>query len=209
MEECLDWPLSKVLEIIQKRITQDSTYFGIATQKSPMDLWIYQEIIYQSRPDLIIEIGNLNGGSALALAHMCDVINVGRILGVDINHAPIPPRARAHPRIQFITGDACAVIDQVRQVVQKDEKVMVIEDSSHTYQNTLNVLRTYSEFIPIGGYFIVEDGICRHGLEVGPSPGPFEATEAFIKENDNFKIDRSKEIFCITWNPKGYLTRIK
>ena len=59
----------------------------------------------------------------------------------------------------------------------------MIEDSSHTYDNTLAVLRTYSGLTQVGDYFIVEDSICHHGLEVGPSPGPYEAIEAFVAEN--------------------------
>jgi cephalosporin hydroxylase len=85
---------------------------------------------------------------------------------------------------------------------------MVIEDSSHTYDHTLNVLRTYAPLVQIGDYFIVEDGICHHGLEVGPHPGPMEAIETFIAENSHFEIDRQREAFVITWNPKGYLRRV-
>ena len=58
-----------------------------------------------------------------------------------------------------------------------------------------------------GGYFIVEDGICHHGLEMGPKPGPLEAVEAFVNENEGFEIDRSRESFFITWNLKGFLKR--
>jgi len=87
---------------------------------------------------------------------------------------------------------------------------LVIEDSSHTYDNTLNVLNTYSELIKPGDYFIVEDGICHHGLSIGPKPGPYEAIETFVNsETSDFKIDRSKESFLITWNPKGYLKRTR
>ena len=86
-------------------------------------------------------------------------------------------------------------------------RVLVIEDSSHTYENTLNMLRLYSKFIKLGDYFIVEDSICHHGLSVGPNPGPYEAIETFIRECEGFEIDRDKESFLITWNPKGYLKR--
>lgn len=58
-----------------------------------------------------------------------------------------------------------------------------------------------------GDYFIVEDGICHHGLPIGPKPGPYEAVEAFVKENADFDLDRDRESFLITWNPKGYLRR--
>ena len=89
------------------------------------------------------------------------------------------------------------------------DDVLIIEDSAHTFDNTLNVLKRYSPLIKPGGYFIVEDTICHHGLDVGPSPGPYEAVEAFLEMNPNFESDRSKEPFLITWNPKGYLKRRK
>jgi cephalosporin hydroxylase len=185
-----------------------TTYFGITTWKSPIDYWVYQEIIFQHKPDVILEIGNAFGGSALALAHLCDNIGHGKIIGLDISHKNISPLSKAHNRITFIEGDACSSLDKVKNLIKPEDKVLVIEDSSHTYENTLNVLRTYSSFIKSGDYFIVEDSICHHGLDVGPNPGPYEAINDFLKENKNFVCDRDKESFFITWNPKGFLKRI-
>ena len=58
-------------------------------------------------------------------------------------------------------------------------------------------------------YLIVEDGICHHGLDEGPAPGPYEAVETFLSEQDAFVLDRSRENFLITWNPKGFLKRVR
>lgn len=210
LESSADMPLREVLEIMQKRIIDGTTrYFGVQTQKNPLDFWVYQEILTARRPDVVLEIGNKFGGSALALAHMLDLIGKGRVVAVDIDHAHLNPLARAHPRIEFIEGDASAadIVAEVKRRIPPDADVMVIEDSSHTYQNTLDVLRAYSDLVGSGGYFVVEDSICHHGLDVGPRPGPFEAIEAFVAENPAFEIDRSRESFLITWNPKGFLRR--
>ena len=207
MEENLDMPLAKVLQVIQERIISKTTYHGIRTLKSPVDFWVYQEIIFEIKPDVIIEIGNYSGGSTLALAHMCDLIGGGRIIGLDISHDRVPDQVREHPRITFIEGDACQSFEHVIKLISEGERVLVIEDSAHTFDNTLKVLRTYSGLIKTGDYFIVEDSICHHGLHVGSKPGPYEAIEAFINENTDFEIDRSRESFLITWNPKGYLRR--
>jgi cephalosporin hydroxylase len=207
MEDNLDMPLSKALQVIQDRLMRESTYFGIQTFKSPVDFWIYQEILFEKKPDVIIEIGNKCGGSTLALAHICDLMDSGRVIGLDISHEEVPEQVRKHPRITFIEGDACQSFEKVRKLILKEERVLVIEDSAHTYDNTLRVLRTYSVLIKPGDYFIVEDSICHHGLTVGPEPGPYEAIETFIDENSDFEIDRSRESFLITWNPKGYLQR--
>lgn len=207
MEDSLDLPLARVLPVIQDSIVNQTSYFGVRAQKNPLDAWVYQEILYEMRPDVVIEIGNANGGGALYLAHLCDLLGKGRVIGIDLSHRQVPDEVKAHPRITFIDGDACERFDEVSRMIGGDETVLVIEDSSHTYANTLNVLRLYSQLTRPGDYFIVEDSICRHGLPVGPDPGPYEAIDDFVQENPEFEIDRTRERFLITWNPKGYLRR--
>ncbi|HEY1356885.1 MAG TPA: class I SAM-dependent methyltransferase [Thermoleophilaceae bacterium] len=209
VEDASTLRLDHVLKVMQSRILGRTSYLGVPTQKNPLDLWVYQELIFQHQPDVIVEIGNRFGGSTLALANLCDLVGRGRIIGIDIDHASVPDRVRRHPRISLLEGDACRQFPNVRQAIRPADDVMVIEDSSHTYENTLNVLRTYSPLIKPGGYFIVEDGICHHGLDEGPRPGPYEAVEAFVAENGRFAIERGHEDFLITWNPKGFLKRVK
>jgi cephalosporin hydroxylase len=208
MEDVLSKTLGEVLEVIQTRLMTNSTYFGIPCLRSPMDFWVYQEIVFALKPDVIVEIGNYRGGSALSLAHLCDHIGNGLVIAVDIDHSLLDETAKTHPRISFITGDACEVFDEVAKKCREATTVLVIEDSSHEYQNTLNVLMKYSQLVTVGSYLIVEDSICHHGLDVGPNPGPYEAITDFIDNNQNFCIDRKKEDFLITWNPKGYLKKI-
>lgn len=200
--------VKEVLKVMQDRITTKSTYFGICTLKSPIDVWVYQEIIFEEKPDIIIEIGVNAGGGTLMLAHLCDNLNKGRVIGIDISLKRVPLIVRSHPRITLIEKDACLAFSDIVKTTTLGDRVLIIEDSSHTYENTLNVLRTFSSLIKLNDYFIVEDGICHHGLEVGSTPGPYEAVEQFVKENEQFQIDRDKESFLITWNPKGYLKRI-
>lgn len=207
MEDALTKTLGEVLEVIQERVVTDSTYFGISCLRSPMDFWIYQEIIFALKPDVIVEIGNYHGGSALSLGHLCDLLNKGQVIAVDIDHSRVDQAAKNHPRISFITGDACDVFDIVAAKCSDAKTVLVIEDSSHEYQNTLNVLMKYSQLVTVGSYLIVEDSICHHGLNVGPNPGPYEAISDFLDNNTSFYSDRKKEPFLITWNPKGYLKR--
>ncbi|MEP7288401.1 MAG: CmcI family methyltransferase [Chloroflexota bacterium] len=207
MEEDLDMPVRQLLQIMQDRTVERSTYFGVRAVKSPTDFWVYQEIMAETKPDLIIEIGNFHGGSTLALAHLCDNFGKGTVIGLDISHQFVPNIVRVHPRITLIEGDACALFPQVSQLAKDAASILIIEDSSHTYENTLNVLRTFSPLVKPDGYFIVEDSICHHGLVVGPNPGPYEAIETFMDNNQDFEIDRSRESFFITWNPKGYLRR--
>lgn len=211
MEKNLDMKLRDILPVIQERIMNQSSYFGIPTLKSPNDYWVYQEIIFDMKPDIIIEIGNHRGGSTLALAHMCDLLDNGKVIGIDISQSKISELVKSHPRITLIEGDACQSYEKVSDLISENETVLIIEDSNHRYSNTLNILHTYSHLTKPGDYFIIEDSIIQHGLDYPEykEKGSYEAIEQFVKENDKFVIDRSKESFLITWNPKGYLKRIK
>ena len=200
--------MKEVLNKIQGRLMNNSSYWGIKTLKCPLDFWIYNEILHKIRPDLLIEIGNLYGGSALSYAHIFDNLNNGTVLGIDIDHKYIADEVRVHKRINLIESDATLCIDQVSQFVKEDMKVLVIEDSSHEYDNTLKLLEGYSTFVTRNSYYIVEDTICHHGLDVGPKPGPFEAVHDFMNDNNDFMIDKDCENFGITWNPNGYLKKI-
>ena len=208
LEDSLDRPIGELLKLVQDRIMTRSTYFGVPTHKNPMDLWVYQEIIFEVQPTVIIEIGNKFGGSTLALAHMLDVLDKGRIIALDIDHSKLHVSSSAHPRISFIEAAGLNAHAQVTQMISKDDRVLIIEDSSHTFDNTLAILRKYSRLVTLGSYLIVEDSICHHGLKVGPKPGPYEAIESFCMENEQFISDRNKEDFLITWNPKGFLKRV-
>jgi cephalosporin hydroxylase len=207
IEENLELELGKVLAIIQER-TFVTSYMGITAIKNPFDFWVYQEIAYETRPEFIVEIGNHMGGTLLALAHLLERVGGTKVIGVDASHGPVHNKVKEHPTVLLIEGDATRSFGRVREAIPAGARVMVIEDSSHTYENTLAVLRAYSPLCQPGDYFIVEDGICGHGIVDGPRPSPYEATEAFIKENPGFVCDRSRESFFITWNPKGFLRRV-
>ena len=201
--------IGQLLPIMQERLMRKSKYHGIQTWKNPIDFWIYQEIIFDIKPDFIIEIGLHRGGSTLALAHMLDRNENGRIIGIDLSLSLIDEQVRNHDRISLIEGNPLELFEKVKQLISPDSTVLIIEDSSHEYENTLAVLNMYGTLVSENSFFIVEDGICYHGLDVGPKPGPYEAVHDFIKNNKNFAIDRSKEDFLLTWNPCGFLKRIK
>lgn len=207
LENALDMPLREVISIIQARIMEKTTYCGIDVLKCLLDFWVYQEIIFEKRPDFVIEIGNNQGGMLLALAHFCDAIDHGQLIGVDIHQAPIHESVRVHPRVTLIEGDACSVFPQVRELVPEEARTLIIEDSSHVFEQTLDVLNTYSVLSQLGDYFIVEDTNLGHGLLPEITSGPYEAVEAFLQENAEFERDRSRESFLLTWNPGGYLRR--
>lgn len=195
-------------------ITFDRTWgrtfwLGIPTLKCPLDLWIYQEMIQELRPDVVIESGTAYGGSALFLACICDMINYGRVITIDIEEKPNRPN---HKRINYILGSSTSaeVADYIVKQVCQQDKVMVILDSDHRKEHVLNELNLYSRLVSVGSYIIVEDtNVNGHPVEPEFGPGPGEAVEAFLKANNEFKIDRSREKFYMTFNPGGYLKRVR
>ncbi len=193
------------------RITGKHTWFGVHTQKHPCDLWVYQELLYEIKPDVILEIGNYTGGSTYAFAHFCDIMGKGRVISVDItdeNHDP-NPLLQEHERVQWIIADATQpnVVETVKSMIEPHERVFIIEDSSHTYDNTLKVMNAYHDLVRPGDYFVVEDTVCYHGLDVGPRPGAWEAVEEFLRDHPEWEVDRSREKMITTWSPMGFLRR--
>lgn len=191
----------------------DTFWLDIPIMKCPLDLWIYQEIIFKVKPDVIIECGTAFGGSALFLASMCDLIGKGRVVTIDIEQKEKRP---VHKRINYLLGSSTSkeIIEKVRNLIKNREKVMVLLDSDHHKAHVLNELKIYSKLVTKGSYLVVEDSNINHPIapDFDPSssfPGPMEAIEEFLKGNKHFVIDKSKEKFFLTFNPKGYLKRIK
>jgi cephalosporin hydroxylase len=89
LEEIINSKVRMILDSMQESIVNNTSYFGIKTQKNSLDFWLYQEIIVNLQPDYIIEIGNYYGGSTLALAHICDNLNKCNVLGIEIDHSKI------------------------------------------------------------------------------------------------------------------------
>lgn len=194
----------------RKAQTWGNTFWlGVPVQKCPLDLWIYQEIICETRPELIIECGTGSGGSALYMASICELISCGQVVTIDINPQTSWPQ---HPRITYLTGSSTSneVVEQVRQLASRAKRVMVVLDSDHHMDHVLRELRNYSLLVTLGCYLIVEDtNLNGHPVAPDFGPGPWEAVEEFLRENHDFKVDRSREKFMLTANENGYLKRIR
>jgi cephalosporin hydroxylase len=191
----------------QGKTWMDTRWLGVPVGKIPFDLWIYQEILFETKPDLIIECGTSSGGSAYYLAGLMDLLGKGRIVTIDVVVCANLP---AHPRIQYLTGSSISpeIVEMVKKNIQPGNSVMVILDSDHSAPHVLRELQIYSPLVTKGDYLIVEDSnLNGHPVWPAHGPGPMEAVQEFLATNNEFKIDKSREKFLVSFNPNGYLRR--
>ncbi|MED2790239.1 cephalosporin hydroxylase family protein [Bacillus wiedmannii] len=187
----------------------DTHWLGVPICKLPSDLFLYQEIIHELKPDLIIECGTFYGGSALYLASMLDLIGKGHVLTIDIFPQPNRP---SHDRITYVTASSVSVqaVQTILSMRKPDDVILVILDSDHSKEHVSKELLLYKSIVTKGSYLIVEDtSINGNPLSPDWGPGPMEAVEEFLAKNNNFIIDESKHKFFISFNPKGFLKKIK
>ena len=186
---------------------QTCTWLGVPALKCPLDLFVYQELIWATRPAVIVEIGTAAGGSALYLASLCDLLGQGEVITVDVADVC----QAQHPRITRLIGSSTdpAVVAQVYERVA-GRPALVLLDSDHARDHVLGELVAYSPLVPVGGYLVVEDANI-HGHPVGwqYGPGPTEAIREFLRTRDDFVVDRRCERHLLTFNPGGYLQRVK
>jgi cephalosporin hydroxylase len=186
----------------------EATWLGAQALKNPLDLWVYQEIMVETRPELVVETGTYRGGSAAYVASICDLLGAGEVVSIDIEQ--VREDYPVHPRITYLGGRSSTHPDVLADVRSRAEgkRTLVILDSDHSQGHVETELAEYAPLVPVGGYVIVEDsniGQIRKDL----MPGPLEAIETFLAATDDYEIDRSREKFLITFNPSGYLRRIR
>jgi len=186
---------------------KDTRWMGATVWKCPLDLWIYQEIIWEQRPDLVVECGTAHGGSALFMANILDLVGRGRVVTIDITDYGARP---VHPRIEYILGSSvdAKTLQTVKSKIPPKGRVMVVLDSDHSKAHVLAEMDAYGPLVTPGGYMVVEDGnVNGHPVYPSHGPGPAEAIAEWIPRHTEFVQDRSREKLMLTFNPGGYLRR--
>jgi cephalosporin hydroxylase len=185
-------------------VVMKTFWLGRHVYKCPTDLWMYQELLHATRPSLIIETGTHSGGSALFLASMCDLMDEGRIVTIDVDPQQDLPQ---HPRIKYVKGSSIApqVVAQARAEAAGEDRVMVILDSDHSKDHVRAELAQYAPLVSEDCYLVVEDTMA--GVLPDHGPGPGEAIQEFLLETDSFVVDHACEKFLMTFQPGGYLRR--
>ena len=234
----------------EQRYMYNFSWMGRPVIQTPIDIVAVQELIWSVRPDLVVETGIAHGGSLilsasiLAMLDYCDAVESGRlvdpraarrrVLGIDIdirphNRAAIEAHPMAH-RIDMIQGSSIApeVVERVRAIAARHEKVLVMLDSNHTHEHVLAELEAYAPLASRGSYCVVFDTIVED-LPAGffadrpwnPGDNPKTALREYLrrlKEEGRtaadgarlaFEIDKAfEDKLLITVAPDGYLKRV-
>lgn len=190
------------------------SFLGVGTLQNPMDMWVKQEILFDVKPEVVVECGTHRGGTALYYAHLLSAIAPeSRIITIDVEDRV--KEAGEHSLFRkYVTrlmGDSKseAVVGQVEEAT-RGKRTLVILDSWHERDHVRREMELYGKFVTPGSYMIVEDTNV-HGHPVGWSygPGPFEAVEDFLRTHDEFVVDRARERMMFTYFPNGWLKRVK
>lgn len=214
----LDW----MLKADANKYSYNFTWMGRPIIRYPNDIVVFQEVVWRSKPDLIIETGIAHGGSLILSASLLELLGGnGRVVGIDVdirshNRKAIEQHPMAH-RITMIEGSSTSlnVIEQLREIVKSHSRVMVVLDSLHTHDHVLAELRLYSRFVTEGCYLVLPDTFIEYfppgyfanrPWDVGNNP--MTALRQFLKEEPNFTIDElTSSKALISEAPDGYLIR--
>lgn len=209
-----------------QKYTYTFSWMGRPVIQLPDDMIRMQEVIYQTRPDLIIETGIAHGGSLIFYASLFEAMGNGHVLGVDIDIRPHNRAAiEAHPmfrRIDMFEGSSTDkdMVDRVHHFASDYERVMVILDSNHSYAHVLNELEAYADLVTPGQHIVATDGVMRDVHDV-PRAGedwlhdnPASAAEDFAARHPEFVLGQPAWPFSestlshnVTHFPSAFLHR--
>ena len=197
------------------------TWLGIPIIQMPPDIVAMQEIIWATRPQIVIETGIARGGSVILSSSILQLIGDGEVVAVDVdirahNRQAIEEHPLAH-RILIIEGSSIdsSIVDQVRSRAAGAKRVMVVLDSNHTHDHVLAELEAYGPLVTAGQYLVVADTIVEHiplqehrSRPWGPGDNPHTALVEYARTHPEFEPDEYLNAkLLMTSSPGGYLLR--
>jgi cephalosporin hydroxylase len=210
---------------IRSQYSYNFSWMGRPIIAYPQDMIVMQEIIWEVKPDLVIETGVAHGGSIVYYASLLELIGGdGLVLGIDIDiRKHNRDLIESHPmmkRIKLIEGSSLSemVISQVKEIANKAKRVLICLDSNHTHQHVLDELTLYAPLVSIGSYCVVFDTVVEDmpiDWDWGTRPwgvgnNPKTAVREYLKKHDEFESDKMIDNkLLISVAPDGYLKRIK
>lgn len=205
-----------------RRYSYHFEWMGRPIIQYPQDIVAMQEIVWQIKPDLIIETGIAHGGSLVLYASLLSLLGRGEVVGIDIDIRPHNRKAiEEHPmssRIRLIQGSSIDqdVVSRVSSIAL-GQRTLVVLDSNHTHDHALAELRAYAPLVSLGSYCVVMDTVVEdlpanasNDRPWGRGNNPKTAVAAYLLEDKRFQIDRSiQNKLGFTVAPDGYLKRIE
>lgn len=199
------------------------SWMGRPIIQYPQDMIAMQEIIWNIKPDLIIETGIAHGGSLIYYASILELIGKGEVLGIDIDiRAHNREQIEKHPmfkRITMLEGSSLSseIVQQVAEIAKDKKTILVSLDSNHTHEHVLKELELYAPFVTKDSYIVVFDTIVEDlpegylpGRPWGKGNNPKSAVYAFLSDRSDFIIDHQIDNkLLISVAPEGYLKRVK
>lgn len=188
---------------------RETEWLGTKVDKAPTDLFAYQELLASVRPDWIIETGTGNGGRALFLASICELLGTGSVISVDGAKRGDRPE---HPRLTYVTGvpHEPETVERVRALTGQSPRGLVILGTVGPQRRMVREFEAFEPFVPVGSYVVMEETIVNgHPVWPGFGPGPGEAVQRVLVKHSGFAVDPTFEKYSVTFNPGGYLKRIK
>lgn len=203
-------------KLFYERGRYENYYMGYFMMKYPTDLIIYHEIIFNFKPDLIVETGTAYGGSSLYFASQCLLMGKGRVVTIDITNNNYSSKniLPNHPLIEYLDGSSTDItnLKRISSIIKQEKikKILFILDSDHSSIHVLNELNSFSliteELKDV--FFIVEDtNIDNMEDNQFFNNGPHAAVSAFLKSNKSFVRNDNYERFMLTSNPGGFLEK--
>ena len=206
------WAARRTLDAIVRKTNNVKTvrWLGRPVWQYPLDAWVLQEVISELKPDLIVEFGTFQGGSAFFFASLCALLGHGRVLSIDV----APRSTVAHERIDYFTGSSVAqpTIEAVRETIDRfnARRLLFVLDSDHSAAHVRAELEAYAPLVPVGGYLHVQDGLLDHLSRFRSlRPGPAAAVDGFLAHHPEFERDLDLEgRYVMTAHIGGWVRRL-
>ncbi|MGA1225115.1 MAG: CmcI family methyltransferase [Phycisphaerales bacterium] len=161
-------------------------WLGLQVEQLPGDLLIYQEVVFDTKPTLIVQTGVNYGGSALFFASLLDIAVPdpdAAYVGIDIRLTR-EALSITHPRVTLLEGDSAspAIVEKLHRLAE-GRKVMVILDSDHSALHVQRELEALASMVSRDCFLVVEDTHIHGRPTPSADPGPTEGLAAYLKAN--------------------------
>ena len=211
----------RLKQAAQFKLMYEPYWLGVRIIQLPEDIVAMQELLWQIKPDIVVECGIAHGGSLVLTASILELIGKGTVVGVDVDirqHNRVI--IEAHPlfhRIKMIEGSSIdpVVVEQVHQACAGKQTVLVVLDSNHTTKHVACEIETYKRLVTEGSYLVVMDGALAmvsdipRGDPQAKNDNPLIAIRQLLASDKGFEVDPKFERFGVTSVPNGFLKRVQ